>query len=331
MIDSIEKVDLDRLLLDDALFVKLANEGREKLGGYPAQSKFRVFAILVIEKTDGSFCLVRGANAEQGYIGGSICAERAALCSLRFLDRPIIRQVVVVTDSDSPTSCGALCREFLMSHASPDTPVVMGNAEGNLVARCALSELWPQPYQYRYTDRATVLDAAKLAGAGLQEIANPDMRKLYEKACSLNALDHADALHPIRFSAAALFDDGSVEVAWQLKGLEYGCTLDAISQLIRDIEKKKYCAPCAVPGDATAVHSHQAGLSVKPVVLVMCDQFGVAHAPFAQARALLYEHGYRYVKILVHDKEGALNAFSVDELVPQPVGTYLVSEEIFTN
>lgn len=329
MIDPIEKVDLERLLQDDASFVKLANEGRENLGGYPAQSKFRVFAILVIEKTDGSFCLVKGANAEQGYIGGSICAERAALCSLRFLDKPIIRQVVVVTDSDSPTSCGALCREFLMSHASPDTPVVMGNAEGNLVARCALSDLWPQPYQYRYCDRATVVEAAKLAASGLQDIADADIRKLYDKARSVNALDHADALHPIRFSAAALFDDGSMEAAWQLKGLEYGCTLDAISQLIRDIEKKKYCSPCTAPGDAT-VHPHQVGLVVKPVMLVMCDQFGVAHAPFAQARALLYEHGYRYVKILVHDKEGALNSVSVDELVPQPVGTHLVSEEIFT-
>jgi hypothetical protein len=29
--------------------------------------------------------------------------------------------------------------------------------------------------------------------------------------------------------AAVLLNDGSIETAWQMKGLEYGCTLDAVS------------------------------------------------------------------------------------------------------
>lgn len=329
MISSIKKEELLHLIKDDSSFVRLANEARESLGGYPAQSKFRVLAIFVVEKPDGSFCLVKGANAEQGYIGGAICAERAALCSLRFLEVGcVIQHVVVVTDSHHPTSCGALCREFLMSHAKQNIPVVFGNAEGNLVARCSLGDLWPQPYIYRFNDNSSVVEAGRSMALRLQSIKDRGIQNLYEKARGVNALDSLDALHPIRFSAAVLFEDGSIESAWQLKGLEYGCTLDPVSQLIHDMERRKYCSPCATSaGDA--VDPHQAGLATKPVMLVMCDQFGVAHAPFAQARSLLNEHGYRYVIILVHDEEGRLNSFPVHELLPNPEGTYFVSHDDF--
>jgi len=43
--------------------------------------------------------------------------------------------------------------------------------------------------------------------------------------------DHRDDLYPIRYGAAVLFSDGSVEVAWMKKGLEYGTTLDAVTQV----------------------------------------------------------------------------------------------------
>jgi hypothetical protein len=150
-----------------------------------------------------------------------------------------------------------------------------------------------------------------------------------------------DILHPIRFSAAVLFEDGTIESAWMLKALEYGCTLDPVSQLIRDIEKKRVCAICsssisngteAASADSAAgsgVSIHQAGLLCKPVSLVMCDQFGVCHAPFAQARSLLSEHGYGYLTVLVHGEDGALHSPSVAELIPQPSGSHLVSNEAF--
>jgi hypothetical protein len=127
-----------------------------------------------------------------------------------------------------------------------------------------------------------------------------------------------------------LFDDGSIETAWMLKGLEYGNTLDPVTQLVRDIERKKICAPCgASDGTASVLNMHQAGIVTKPVMLVMCDQFGVAHAPFAQARCLLTEHGYEYVQVLVHDSEGVLCTATAGDLVPQPEGTRLVSCDIF--
>jgi len=40
----------------------------------------------------------------------------------------------------------------------------------------------------------------------------------------------------------------------------------------------------------------------KPVLLVQCDQFGIAHAPFAQGRAFLSERGFGDCKVLIHQE-----------------------------
>ena len=122
--------NVEELLEDDQKAVDLANIHRESLSTAPSQSEFRVFAILIVE-TEGKLILIAGANSEQGYIGGAICAERAAICSLRFLPSQwIIRRVIVVTDSEIPISPGALCREYLMSVCQPETIVIMGNRTG---------------------------------------------------------------------------------------------------------------------------------------------------------------------------------------------------------
>jgi hypothetical protein len=210
----------------------------------------------------------------------------------------------------------------------------MGNAVGSIVTRCSLQDLWPHPYEYRYQDRDLVATAAKDFAGRIQQTnspLSPTVQKLMASAQACNHLDHLDALHPIRLSAALLFDDGSIETTWMLKGLEYGNTLDPVTQLVREIERRRICAPCTA-ADGTvmsALNFHQAGIVTKPVMLVMCDQFGVAHAPFAQARCLLTEHGYEYVQVLVHDSEGALCTAAAGDLVPQPEGTRLVSCEIF--
>ena len=43
--------------------------------------------------------------------------------------------------------------------------------------------------------------------------------------------DDRDDLYPIRYGAAVLFTDDSVEVAWMKKGIEFGTTLDAVTQV----------------------------------------------------------------------------------------------------
>ena len=151
--------------------------------------------------------------------------------------------------------------------------------------------------------------------------------KVYMHARGANCNDSMDGVHPLRFSAAVVFEDGTMERAWLLKGLEYGCSLDPVSQLIHDMERRRLCVPCDRGGDEA--NGHQVGLVSKPSVLVMVDQFGVAHAPFAQARSLLSEHGYGYVRIMVHNELGQLLTPLVSELIPQPPGTILVSHDDF--
>mgnify|MGYP003386321403 CR=1 FL=1 len=85
-------------LNNDELLIQTANSQRKKLPSKPEQSEFRVYAFLIIE-VEGRLIIVEGANAEPGYIGGSICAERACLVQLRKYNDPKILKVVVVTVS----------------------------------------------------------------------------------------------------------------------------------------------------------------------------------------------------------------------------------------
>jgi len=315
-------------MADDSAMVQYANENRLKLlDGYPLQSHFRVYAMLFVETIDRSIQIVQGSNAEQGYIGGAICAERAALCQLRFIRSPIVRKVVVVTDSKHPLSPGALCREFLTSHVDADVCIVMGNSEGDEISQCFMKDLWPYPYMYRKQSRSTVLqamDRMTMAVKGVDSLHIDAVNRLYTKALSVNCKDSLDSIHPVRLSAAVLFDDSSISTAWQLKGLEYGCTLDPVSQLLLDIERRKYCLPCNNDDSESASKAF-----IKPTMLVMVDQAGIAHAPFAQARSLLSEHGYEYLQVLVHDEFGDIHVCSIADLIPQPKDCPLLSHDDF--
>ena len=71
--------------------------------------------------------------------------------------------------------------------------------------------------------------------------------------------------------------------AADLKGLEYGCSLDPVCQLLHMMTRR-----------------HRQGH--RAVRLVQVDQYSVYHAPFAQARSLLLEHGFGDVKVLVMER-----------------------------
>jgi len=108
-------------------------------------------------------------------------------------------------------------------------------------------------------------------------------RYLLHLAQKVSQKDSRSALHPLRYGAAVLFSDGSTSLAYQKKALEYGCSLDAVTQLAQAIEDKG-----GESGDP------------RPVLLVQADQFGVLHAPYALGRAYLSEHGYGDCEIAVH-------------------------------
>jgi cytidine deaminase len=355
-----------RALEDDVFLARTANDQRLKLPSSPEQSEFRVYALLLVKLHSGKAVVVEGSNAEQGYIGGAICAERAALVQLRRLREPKIMKVVVVTDSAVPIAPGLLCREFLSSHCAPDTPIVIANnfapatpagaavdgsaAPGPIMVVKALKDIFPYPYAYRTVRRGlqaryamdfcTVIRAAAESGAGSAiepdaqsaPEASDDAARARERAREEALVELAkevaagsngaqlQLLHPLQFGAACLFDDGSVETAHMLKGLEYGCTVDPVSLLIREMCLRR---------DSNMIHAHRTGAAggaaamaaqyrsaAAPVCLAMVDQFGVAHAPFAPARALLVEHGFEDCSVLYHSDSGALLRLSASELAP---------------
>ena len=102
-------------------------------------------------------------------------------------------------------------------------------------------------------------------------------KRLLELAI-LEAKQNVSSNHPIQFGAAVMLEDESIITSHQSSALEYGCTLDAVSQL----------AP------------HLKDEASPPVMLVQADQYGIAHAPFAPARSFLTEHGFEDCLVLLH-------------------------------
>lgn len=111
-------------------------------------------------------------------------------------------------------------------------------------------------------------------------------------------------LHPIQYAAAVLFEDGNIETACQRKTLEYGCSVDAVTQLAFIIERNN---KAVIKADTDEELETNGGTStrtsklnnVRPKLLVQCDQFGIIHAPFATARAYLSEFHYGNCEVLV--------------------------------
>lgn len=265
----------------------------------------------------------------------------------------------MVTDSKDPLSPGALCREFMTSVCEDPskTQVVMGSASGDQIIECPLSALWPHPYVYRLQNRSTLIAFAEQYSCerGLSRSSAKISKRsedfllyslVHQRAMDCLEMERFDPIHPLKLAAAALFSDGSVETAWQLKGLEYGCTLDPVSQLLGLMEKRRvlggpchsclsclkcrFTFPCEAETDHPVLDESSIHKEMLPVVVVMTDQFGVCHAPFAQARSLLCEHGYSSVKVLIHSDGGELLAIPAQDLLPQaPGGAKFVSHDEF--
>jgi hypothetical protein len=301
-----------------------------------------------------------GTNDEPGFIGGAICAERAAMVQLRFAPPHRITKLVIGTDSTDPISPGLLCREFLAGHGSRTPqlqqlswklPVI---SSGSMCRRCqkrdqelfgswssssdssscciddyphhdipvlqtSLGQLYPYPSPYT---RLSAKDSASLGKAfclhcqrepqgTCNKYENPIIERLVEMAVheaqqqlELTRQKGPDAeIHPIYFGAAVAFRDGQIATSHQWSALEYGCTLDAVSQLATPLQ--------TISKSSNTSDNHDN----PPIWLVQVDQFGIAHAPFAPARAFLTEHGYGTCNIVLHDTENAIDASPTPDTV----------------
>ena len=199
-----------------------------------------------------------------------------------------------------------------------DVTVVLLSCDGAHEARHTLSALFPFPSLYHgvphahlaavgasFAGFATPVTEASLAAASPPpQLAAllPAAAALHKEVATLAAKPHGgDALYPIHLAAGALLSDGSIILARQLKGLEYGCSADAVVRL------------------SGALGGGGAG-ALTPLLVVQADQFGNCPAPSAPARSLLCEHASalnaKDLVVLVHAGEGRLRFCSHAQLSP---------------
>lgn len=268
----------------------------------PIQSNFRVYAIITWNNNENDTeGWVSGTNSETSYIGGSICAERAAAVQLRELPQTT-KVTALYLISDLKNDCitpGVLCREYLLSLMDPDAPIHLANYDLEVKRETTLRKLYPYPSIYERISRDNLL----ITGEKLAEIHLPlqfgdkwmSLYKQIQKETSRDQFGYH--IHPITYAAGIKFQDESVKVTWQKAGMEYGTTVDAVTGLLNYIEKDKKQNP--------------------PILLLMLDQFGLPHAPFAPARAQLFERGYSDIVVGVLDfVSGTFEETTVQDLVP---------------
>lgn len=219
-----------------------------------------------------------------------------------------------------------LCREYLSSYCYDNIDIIIGNNfddnNNQIIIIKKLNEIFPFPYLYRKKRRnEQILFASDFCTIIKKNCNNSNNREndnliLIAQSIAIKT-NTLEALHPLQFGAACLFDDGTIEVSSILKGLEYGCTVDPVALLIREmILRRDLTDENFKVTNITNSTNIQFRKSAIPKILVMVDQFGVAHAPFAPSRALLVEHGFEKCKILLHEINGNLITIFADDLVP---------------
>ena len=238
----------------------------------------------------------------------AMCAERCAFLKYRSSSkhkRAAVQTIYITTDSDTPTPPGTGCREYMYSHpaTSPETRVVMQSKDPTSTPLIlTLSELHPFPSIYGggLTPSEQValgeniqlqvrMELEQLQVPGL--LSQPMLIRLVKAARSACALDSRDCLHAIRYGAAVAIqiDDNNnggtakieIRQASQVKALEYSSTLDAVCQLASQM--------LSLTGTSRSGGGDTNG---RALAVVLVDQFGILHSPFAHARAFLVEHGF---------------------------------------
>ena len=197
----------------------------------------------------------------------------------------------------------------------------LGKYHGWEVVRTTLCELYPHASPYtRLTAGESFKLGTRLSAAAASMKDDDDDNFVREKgklskttraliqkatAAAQEGNDRSE-LHPIQYGAAVLFTDGSVQTACQMKTLEYGCSLDAVTQLATSIGEKMKVQVNGNghgndngDGNGDGENKPEIYAGIRPRLLVQTDQFGVVHTPFASARAFLSEFGYGDCGVLV--------------------------------
>jgi cytidine deaminase len=103
-------------------------------------SHFKVGAALLLQ--NGT--VVSGCNVENSSYGGTICAERTAICRAVAQFGTFAPKALVLVTEPAATPCG-LCLQVISEFCPPELPIYMSTPSG-LGKAIALKELLPHPF-----------------------------------------------------------------------------------------------------------------------------------------------------------------------------------------
>lgn len=301
--EELDPVDIKLLKMATQL-----REAREK----PISSLFRVHCILKlsddtppfrgITTLDDGTMIVMGCNTETTFMGGSLCAERGAICQLAlFPQRPTISCVYIVSDASVCITPGALCREVLIEYTqNPGLRIVLSNSSLTTVETTNLGLLYPYPSLFMGVPVNELVEFGSDLAETAHEIVDPEFKKLVEKALEyIKASNiHGRSLHPIDFVAAVQYTDGTTDFSVIAKALEFGCSIYPMDRLTHCME--------------TSYKTR----GVLPAKIIQADQFGNLHSLFPPARSYFSEHSI-FGETLLLLRDGSENVIiRASELLP---------------
>ena len=281
-----------------------------------------------------NFHYILGNNDEPVSISGSICAERACLVQLHTRKVDFLHSIFIVTDSPEPISPGCLCREFLMCKSGlggeikRNLNIHLANNDCSKSISTTISEIFPYPSLYTFVDRNSLeefatnfrgkfivnrnnsfnpeeMDIINTSGLDMDNIIESMKEEMGRFSSNKKKLD----LHPIFYMAGIFYSDGTNFFSFQVKGLEYGTTIDAIQQLSYMIERKQNDL---MNSDNRVNQSDSANIAF----LCLMDQYHIFHSLPATARAYLSEEGYQNIYTVFHTEDGNMNIKNIDSFFP---------------
>jgi cytidine deaminase len=105
---------------------------------YSPYSKFRVGAAVLTESDK----VYVGVNVENASYGGTICAERSALCHAVTDGERKIKVIAIASDQEDYIFPCGICRQFMAEFAEESTIIICANGKGEYVQR-TLREILP--------------------------------------------------------------------------------------------------------------------------------------------------------------------------------------------
>ncbi|PAV77814.1 hypothetical protein WR25_01370 [Diploscapter pachys] len=140
----------EAMTVDDEQLLQKAKEVMKH--AYIPYSKFPVGAALLTEDDQiivgGKWILKKSnvcsqllANHENASYGGTICAERSAMCAALSQGHRKFKAIAVATELPEPASPCGICRQFLIEFGN--YPVILGSTTSNNVKKMQLKELLP--------------------------------------------------------------------------------------------------------------------------------------------------------------------------------------------